>query len=144
MMKSQGFAIFVVSFLLILLAAKCGRNEPPAAGNVVGELPSQATKSPVEKGAVAYPAIDGAAYYILNVKPGARRHVIATTRRDGPSGTNYTRREYICGANAFRYLAEAETKAELDAKPDEEGPFAELVASSSSYLAGQAACKLAQ
>ena len=49
-----------------------------------------------------------ARYFLLGVVPGKRGNIIATTRREGPSGITFARREINCSAQTYRYLGEGD------------------------------------
>jgi hypothetical protein len=85
--------------------------------------PSQGTE---EGERVVVPSDPKATYYILK-REGTPKRPIVTTKRVGPSGTSFAKRESDCAKRTWRYLADGDTLADLDsAKPDEKmGPLVE-------------------
>jgi hypothetical protein len=55
----------------------------------------------------------GAHYTLLELKRSDARFVHVTTRRDGPSGTSYAKREVDCGTMRARYLGDGDTLEEM-------------------------------
>ena len=95
---------------------------------------------------LSVPTDPRASYQILAVA-GTKTRPIITTRRSGPSGVSFAKREVDCRRWTFRYLAEGDTMEELRAseesrasrQTDRHGPLTE--GSISSYVAN-AACRL--
>jgi hypothetical protein len=88
--------------------------------------------------AINVPSDHKASYSLVELN-GAGRYVEITTKRDGPSGTSYTKRGVDCETHQYKYLAEGETLAELkqnekEREPDTFGPLED--GSISDYVAG--------
>lgn len=81
-----------------------------------------------------------ASYQLVELAPSPTGTAIVITRRDGPSGISYSRRECACRRAAFRYLGDGASLAvaKSDARPVE--PFAALVPGSISSEVCQFAC----
>ena len=65
---------------------------------------------------------------------------IITVRRDGPSGTSFTKREVDCSRGRSRYLAEGDTMQELRANKQNNTMSYPVEGSISDYVT-QAACR---
>lgn len=87
------------------------------------------------------PADPNASYTLLSVEPGNDGKIIAMTRRTGPSGTSYSRREIDCGAQLARYVGEGETREEAEKAAPNPGDMAPLVEGASTHAAVQVACR---
>lgn len=61
------------------------------------------------------------------------------TRRDGPSGVSFSKREIDCRAETFRYLGEGDTRESISATADVN--MGQLTESSISTLVSDYACK---
>lgn len=81
-----------------------------------------------------------ARYFLLDVKKGEGGNIIATTRREGPSGTSFARREIDCRGNKARYLGEGDTLAVTKRAGYHVGPMGDLVDGSISDVASRFAC----
>lgn len=86
------------------------------------------------------PSDSKARYYLLNVEDGEAGRIIATSRREGPSGTSYARREIDCSARLFRYVGEGDTLAEAQQPAPNPGEMSGLVEGSISDEAVKFAC----
>ncbi|WP_343293312.1 hypothetical protein AAHN93_02515 [Vandammella animalimorsus] len=83
------------------------------------------------------PSDPGATYKILSIK---RKGGIAeiSSERQGKIYLGYTKREFDCKKNLTRYIAEGETKQDLEkSNPDKWGP---IVDGSIAYWQGKIAC----
>ena len=90
------------------------------------------------------PSDPRATYTMLSVTRGKGGRVLALSRRDGPSGTRYSRREIDCRAMMFRYTGEGDTETQAlrpDPSADKMGP---LVSGSISDVASRLACRIAR
>jgi hypothetical protein len=96
--------------------------------------------SPEEGDAIPVTSDPGATYHLLrwSMMPNGNRE--ALTRRDGPSGTSYARREIDCEARTFRYLGEGETQAEAEADAPNPGRMGELIPPSISAQVADYVC----
>lgn len=81
-----------------------------------------------------------ARYFLLNVEKGKGGNIIATTRREGPSGTSYARREIDCSAHKARYVGEGDTLAATKRAGYHVGEMGDLVDGSISDVASRFAC----
>lgn len=112
----------------VLLAAACGdKSQGPHAHTGDGEK-------------VVVPSDPKATYFILD-RAGTTERPIVTTKRIGPSGTSYTRRECDCNNRTWRYLAEGDTLEELEASPKPNEPMGPLVEGSIADVMWQHACR---
>jgi hypothetical protein len=94
--------------------------------------------------AIPSPSDPGARYRILSVKrlPGPRLEVLS--RRVGPSGTSFARREIDCRAVTYRYLGEGDSRAEAERDSPNPGSMTELTATSASADVAVEACARSQ
>jgi hypothetical protein len=82
-----------------------------------------------------------ASYSLLHWSAMQNGHREALTRRDGPSGTSYARREIDCERMRFRYLGEGDTREEAEADAPNRGEMAELVHGSISREVSEYVCQ---
>jgi len=112
-----------------------------AEGNATsGKL---ADKGPTTDGPAEtpYPSDPNARFRILSVKRLGNGNIEVLNRRDGPSGTSYSRREISCSAYTFRYLGEGDTLDQAKANGPNPGPMAPLTGTSASSDVADAACR---
>lgn len=74
----------------------------------------------------------------------ANGNLEVVTRRDGPSGTSFARREIDCNAMTFRYLGEGDTREELTKEGYNVGKMSELTEGSISTEVSNYACRKAR
>jgi hypothetical protein len=85
--------------------------------------------------AIPVPSDPRASYTLLSRSRLANGNLEVVTRRVGPSGKRYSRREINCRAMTFRYTAEGDTLADFK-RPYDIGPMGALTPESiSTYLA---------
>jgi hypothetical protein len=90
--------------------------------------------------AIPSPSDPGVRYRILSVNRLPDRHLEVLSRRDGPSGTSFARREIDCEAMTYRYLGEGDSRAEAEADSPNPGPMTELTETSASSDVAVAVC----
>ena len=90
--------------------------------------------------AIAVPTDPGAAYTLLSYRKLNNGHVEAVTRRVGPSGQSFARREISCRNMTFRYTGEGDTLEELNA-PYDRGRMGRLIEGSISTYISKAVCR---
>jgi hypothetical protein len=89
------------------------------------------------------PSDSRASYTMLSVTRGGNGHVFAISRRDGPSGTSYSRREIDCAKMLFRYTGEGDSMAQAQRPYPRSDPMRPLVHGSISDVASRFACRRA-
>lgn len=101
-------------------------------------LPAQAQEN------VAVPSDPKARYTLLEAKEKDDGLVESLTRRDGPSGTSYSKRLIDCDNATFRYIADGDTLEEMKPKTyfDPMGPL--TFGSISMYVSAYVCEKVAQ
>ena len=100
------------------------------------------TLPPTNEGfAIAAPSDPGASYRILNIDPIGSGNLEVLSRRDGPSGTSFARREIDCNSYTYRYLGEGDTREEAAIDGPNIGAMTELTGTSASSDVANAACK---
>ena len=81
------------------------------------------------------PSDPKATYEVLE-KTGKGNRRLITTKRTGPSGTSYSKREYDCKTAKFRYIGTGDTLQEMQSsKPDSKMSIA-VDESIASYIGG--------
>ena len=80
------------------------------AFNAEMDAVSSATAEEGER--IAVPSDPRASYQLLDVSKMPNGNVEALTKRNGPSGTSFARREISCNTMQFRYLGEGDSKEE--------------------------------
>ncbi|PHR92940.1 MAG: hypothetical protein COA69_06365 [Robiginitomaculum sp.] len=83
---------------------------------------------------------DSASYYLLSKTKMSSGNWNAVTKRNGSSGTSYSRREINCRAQTFRYLGDGDTIKEMNGYYNK-GHMADLVTGSISYHVVQHVCR---
>lgn len=131
--------LFPVVFLLL---AACHQNPESAVINI-DALP-ESTPAPAPDKPEGLPfdvASDARArYHLLDVQAGVHGLIVATTRRDGPSGTTYARREIDCSQQTFRYVGEGDTLEEARNPSPNPGEMSTLVDGSIADVTVKFAC----
>lgn len=74
--------------------------------------PARATASSRAAATIPVPTDVRARYFVIETGRLAGGNVTITSRREGPSGTTYARRECDCRSGRFRYLGEGQTLAD--------------------------------
>jgi len=90
--------------------------------------------------AIPAPSDSGARYQILSVNRLPDGHLEVLSRRTGPSGTSFARREIDCDAMTYRYLGEGDSRAEAENDSPNAGPMTALTGTSASSDVAVAAC----
>jgi hypothetical protein len=86
------------------------------------------------------PSDMNARYSLLSVTKGKGGNIVATTRREGSSGTSFARREIDCAAQTYRYIGEGDTLLEANQPVPNPGEMATLVDGSISDVTVKFAC----
>jgi hypothetical protein len=149
----RAITIIVVIFIGLLLIGKCaGRNQTSApspdgalkdTGMTMNEPSRPATQPATEGEPISVPSDPGAAYRLLRWSRLPNGHLEALSRRDGPSGTSFARREIDCGAMKFRYLGEGDTLEQALADSPNPGDMSELTPESISTYVSEFVCRKA-
>lgn len=95
----------------------------------------------VQAAVVYIPTDPKASYNILSVN-GSFQSRIIVTQRIGPSGISFSKREYNCENQTFRYIATGETLASLNTKVVSN--WARMDPGSISWFLGQGACGIGE
>lgn len=82
-----------------------------------------------------------ASYRLLRKSRLANSNLEVLTRRDGPSGTSFARREINCGDMTFRYLGEGDTLEEAEKDGPNPGELSEAMSTSISGEVARFACR---
>lgn len=107
---------FVSACLLVAACSQAPENavqedpiEIPAA-NDIKQTQTQTQTSSAETGTpVSVPSDAGAEYWIMSKDKLPTGNIQLLTRRSGPSGVSFARREIDCRAGTVRYLGEGDT-----------------------------------
>jgi hypothetical protein len=89
---------------------------------------------------VPVPSDPNASYRLLEWRAMPNGHREAVTRRDGPSGTSFSRREIDCSGRQFRYLGEGDTIEDARTDSASIGEMEDLVAGSISTEVSMFVC----
>lgn len=85
----------------------------------------------------------GGRYHLLMVEEMENGNLEVLTRRNGSSGTSYSRREINCSApRSYRYLGDGDTRTEAEADAPNPGDMSELVSGSISSDVAEYVCRL--
>lgn len=136
-----------VAAALLLLGA-CSQSEQNdtaptdmASADAEGESLTQSRDGPAPEGeSIPVPSDPKASYRLLDWSKISNGNLEATTRRDGPSGTSYARREIDCDARTFRYLGEGDTLEAAKADGPNPGEMGELTEESISTYVSNFVC----
>lgn len=90
---------------------------------------------------IAVPSDPRARYEAVSTTKRPDGLVEIITRRQGPSGVSYARREVDCRRRTFRYVGEGDTLDEAKRPGPNPGQMAELVQGSISWHVVQFACR---
>ena len=89
---------------------------------------------------ISVPSDLGAKYFLINKAKLPNGNLQVVTKRMGPSGTSFARREINCRNMTFRYTGEGDSIAELNS-PYEKGAMGKLTPKSISTYIAQATCR---
>jgi hypothetical protein len=96
---------------------------PPAPPSEPAPRPSASGPRRSEPQSIPVPSDPGASYQLLEWRSLPNGHREAMSRREGPSGISFARREIDCEGMRFRYLGEGDTieEARIDRPSPEMG-----------------------
>ncbi len=137
----------VVALVAAITVAACTQRAPEAAptnATTVSDAIVAAAAAPTgdANGGTPFdvPSDANARYALLRVEKGEGGRIIATTRREGSSGTSFARREIDCTALTFRYVGEGDTLDQANQPAPNPGEMADLVEGAISDVASKFAC----
>jgi hypothetical protein len=139
----------VALFFLILLIGKCAGPTDPlssSSGSNLAEYEGMddfgSTRLPPTNEGFRVPVgiEPNVEYRILKIRRLRSGNLEVLSRRDGPSGTSFARREYNCDDMTFRYLGEGDTREDAEKDAPNRGSMADLIDGSSAFSIGAAAC----
>ncbi|GBD48130.1 hypothetical protein METY_1343 [Methylopila sp. Yamaguchi] len=156
--RTRGFLWVAGIFgAIFLIGALAKRPEGPASAPQIAAPAPEASPTPTKsspaapiapapvapatpKGtSVIVPSDPRANYWILDArKTGSTVQI--RSRREGPSGVSFAKREVDCANGRFRYLSEGDTLADLD-KPGAQFPMGLLLEGSISTVISREGCK---
>lgn len=130
-----------VMIALAVLAAGCSSSQPVAEQSSSDTMLTASTP-PSRKVGIPYgvPADPNAAYSLVGVRSADDGNIIAMTRRIGPSGVSFSRREIDCRRQRARYIGEGDTYREAERAAANPGEMASSIEGSSTHAAVQVAC----
>lgn len=118
----------------------CGSN-PQSEPDQPSPETDTAQAAPTSAGEpVPVPSDPKASYQLIHWSPMDNGHREAVTRRDGPSGVSYSRREIDCKAMKFRYLGEGDTLEQALQDSPNLGAMGRLIQGSISTEVSQFVC----
>jgi hypothetical protein len=123
----QGCAILILVLLAVLILGRCSRNSDSSA-----VAPESLQLSPSQPDTAEGEPFDvdsdpRAHYRLLKWSPLKSGHIEAITRRDGPSGTSFTRLEIDCENRLFKVPGEGDTRDDAMRDSPNPGDWADLV-----------------
>jgi hypothetical protein len=146
-MMGKFFAIIVIVLVLILIVGKCAGDDDVYDPEVEMAkiradegFDSRTLPATNEGFTVSAPSDPGASYRILKIDKMANGNLEVVSRRDGPSGTSFARREINCAGYSYRYLGEGDTREEAEADGANIGEMSALTGTSASSDVANAAC----
>ncbi len=93
-------------------------------------VPAQSSDSVSPGTPIAVPSDPRAQYYLLSKSTMANGNLEVVTRRVGPSGESFARREVNCPSGTVRYIGEGDTQAEAEADAPNTGEMTAPIAES--------------
>jgi len=81
---------------------------------------------------------DAKAIYTVIERSGTGRIRTIVTKREGPSGTSYSKRQYDCDQNTWKYLGTGDTMEAMGASKPEKSMTPALAGSIASFVGGVA------
>lgn len=126
----------VVESPVVNTASEAGKER-----NVVSDAETGGDQSADRPAETPYPSDPNARFRILSVTRLPNGNIEILNRRDGPSGTSYSRREVSCSSYTFRYLGEGDTLDEARANSPNPGPMSPLTGTSASSDVANVACE---
>lgn len=90
-------------------------------------------------GTVSVPTDPKASYVVLDKSRSGDMATI-TTKREGPSGSSYSKRLYDCKAGTVKYLGDGDTLEQMNSSAPDPN-MAPIVEKSIAYYIGQRACQ---
>ena len=131
------FAIFFVAPIL----AGCGSSEQEYENTEYnGTLTENVANEQSPSGPSIPVSSDGASYQLISSQKMSNGNLEVVTRRDGPSGRSFARREIDCEAMTFRYLGEGDTLDQAMEDVPQPGDLSEAMATSISGEVARFAC----
>ena len=118
------------------LTAACEPGGVPSRMAPAGD--SAPTASAAEGTPLEVPSDPNAQYFVLE-QGGTRTRPTIVTKRVAAGGATYSRREFDCAAEKFRYLGDGDTRAAMDASPPDT-TSRPMVGGSIAADIGKAAC----
>jgi hypothetical protein len=138
---------FQVAILVILLTGCGDPQQPEIDANLTETTAADASDfdSPTLPTTTEGKPIDvqsdpGATYRLLAKSKLPNGNLEVISRRDGPSGTSFARREVDCGSMTFRYLGEGDTLDDAKLDSPNIGEMSEAMSTSISGEISRFAC----
>lgn len=130
---------FAVPLALLLVSCGGAKEDVEVEGPDAAAAPAPATPA-VAVTPIPVPSDPKADYGLISVSPMDNGHLQFTTRRLGPSGESYARREVDCKGMTFRYLAEGDTMEDIAVDDADPGSMGTLETGSISWEVARFAC----
>ena len=142
----NGCAILIVCVIVLAVIGKCAGSDSeefdPERERMKFERENNVPSlSPTTEGfPISAPSDPGAQYRILAIERLPNGNLEVVSRRDGPSGTSFARREINCGDQTYRYLGEGDTREDAQQAGPNPGSMSEITGTSASSDVLRAAC----
>ena len=142
--------VVVLIIPAFVIVASCGQGDNlsvPTENEAIGapdKVGAPGRRAVSQGRPISVPSDPRASYQLVRWSRLSNGNLEAVTRRDGPSGTSFSRREIDCGAMTFRYLGEGDTMEEALADSANAGAMAPLTSQSISTYVSQFVCDAAE
>lgn len=147
--KRVPYIILLPAIIGVLISFGLGLDPSDQPSGLHPPAPQQATAAEVHEpsspalsavsSSIPVPSDPRATYTLVSRSWLSNGNLEVVTKRVGPSGTGYSRREINCSEMTFRYTAEGDTLADLN-RPYESGAMGPLVPESISTYVARHAC----
>jgi hypothetical protein len=134
MRKITGFAMFLFAVL-----SACG--QPDVSSEALPKEPLPIIATEIGDKSIVYASDPNARFEILSNKSLPNRNIEVVTKRIGPSGISFSRREISCSNYSYRYLGEGDTLDEALKNGPNIGEMSALTGTSASSDVANEACE---
>jgi hypothetical protein len=129
-----GFAISVFALL-----SACG--QPEVSSEVSPSEPASTVPTAQNDKSIVYASDPNARFEILSNKSLSNRNIEVVTKRIGPSGISFSRREISCADYTYRYLGDGDSLEDAMKNSPSVGEMSALTGTSASSDVANEVCK---
>ncbi len=139
MKKHAAEIIIILSLTLIMTSCSNADTAFKGDANLDSETLADTTDdSSIE---ISSPSDPNASYKIVKIDEMSNGNLEVISKRQGPSGISFARREISCSNYTYRYLGEGNTQAESEEDSSYIGEMSALTGTSASSDVANAACE---